>query len=824
MALTKLSQLLFTLNLFDGNSWNNFFSGLGAFFGRIFYAVIICGLGRIADICQLIFKKLAGISPNGVQFIGENGTTNYSGDIVMYIIQSSAVKNVLIALLVLAVVILLIATFTAVIKTEFAKDGNNNKRKVIKYAFRGLANFVLVPVICIFGLFIGNALLRAVDGATNPSGGQTTLSAQIFLAGGYNANRARQSETKDEASGTLGYIADSFGARLVGQGDYPGTANFGIFLDDDPGILNARRAADKIDECFAQGYLIKVGDAGVVYTQTFQVPSDWTGTSSGTSSNSYTINLTDLDIWYDGAFGTDININVVRATDYSTIYVDGTGVMTINSDEVYIPFNIYNIGLVYTYYNLNLGSFDYLVSAIALIFCAYTLLVAVLGLIKRLFYLSTLFFISAPICAIYPLDEGKALERWRADFIKNTLSAYSIIVVLNLFLSLLPILLKMELFIDWSVDLFPLPIPLTFANYLARLLIVIGALTFFKDATKQIAAIIGAGDSNSDGSDASGKFNKNVTRVASGTAVAAGGVAAATKFAVGGTARLGRGIAGKISNSISEKRDNSFKSAMEKQMDEQAKLDAQNDVESKANNTNKNASDSNSINTKPGTQENVGKSSSSTNELINNQGDSSSQNVSADGKTKKDNGLFVYNNDGSIDWHATRLDTEERNRKQNYIDNKTAKEARKNFKNGGSERISEEMIAKAEKQYNSKLRKQDLINFGHGVAKVFKTGKNAVSTAFKPVRGAIDAISGISKGDLKAKDATKWTAGSRAEQKKAKEKAAQSAESKAQSKMRNEISEISAELKKQKKESEDLKKSFDEQQKKLINNKKNDKK
>ena len=242
-----ISKLLFEINIFDGNSWANFFSGLWERIGRVFYTLIIVALGRVADICQLVFKKLAGISSTGVSF--GNGEV-VQGDIVLAFINSDIVKNVFFSMLILAVVLLLITTFAATIKTEFAKDGNNNKRAVINNAFRGLANFALVPIICIFGLFVGNGLLKAIDGATS-LGGATTLSSQIFLAGGYNANRARKSQTTSE-DGDFTYEPGSFGEKLKLYG------NFGVFLDDTSGI-NKQSAADKIDACFGQNYSILVG-------------------------------------------------------------------------------------------------------------------------------------------------------------------------------------------------------------------------------------------------------------------------------------------------------------------------------------------------------------------------------------------------------------------------------------------------------------------------------------------------------------------------------------------------------------------------------------
>ena len=568
MAFAKISQFLFSLNVFKSSSWNDFFAGLSAFFGRVLYRLLICAVGRIADICQLIFRKLAGISPNGVTFqnLNENGKAEtVTGDLVQYIVQSKSMQNILWAMLALAVVLLLISTFVATIKTEFAKDGNNNKRKVIKLAFRGMANFVLVPIICLFGLFIGNAILRAIDGATNPTGSQTTLSAQIFLSGGYNANRARQSETSGEGSSSQAYYTGSFGEKLKTNG-----ANFGVFVDDTSGIVK-RTAADKIDTFFANGYRILIG-TGEVYggSDSNTKITDYIGGDVAGAidySGAQIIDLKALGVWHDGAFGNDIKINITTVDRWDGVVVDSEGSIKFiraHADKAqYVVFSIYDVGLVYTYYDLRIGSFDYLISFICLIFCAYTLLIAALGLVKRLFYLSMLFVISPGVCAIYPIDEGKSLERWRTEFIKYTLSAYSVVIVLNLFLALLPTLLRIELFSSWKADFFPLPIAKELANYLARVLLVIGGLTFFKDATKQLAAIIGAADANEEGNAAKGNFITNVGRTMAGVGIGMAAAAGTVGLAGAAAGKAAGGINNRINTSLIAKND-AIKAEMKK--------------------------------------------------------------------------------------------------------------------------------------------------------------------------------------------------------------------------------------------------------------------
>ena len=545
--MAVMDKLLFTLNIFKGSSWMNLFKGLWNFIGRVVYAIIVVAIGRIADICQLIFKKLAGISATGVKVDGKI----QEGDIVLSFLQHDIVKNLFFSLLVLAVIILIMATFVATIKTEFAKDGNNNKRRVIKSAFRGLANFVLVPVICMFGLIVGNALLRAIDGATTINGSQSTLSSQMFLAGGYNANRARKSENNGSDRDARPYKEDTFGAKLTKTGG--GYGNFGIFLDDPLTNISPQRAADKIDNAFGSNAVIKVGTG--IGTISFRKDAPFFGPIAGfgnfeLTANSNTLAYDEMGIWYDGAFGGDLIVNTVimgtsSGQDYwGTSAEVLTGQVTMATGS-YVSFTLYNIGLVYYYYDLSIGNFSYLITGICMIYCAFILLITALGLVKRIFYLSVLFIISAPICATYPLDDGKILERWRTDFIKYALSAYSVVVVMNLFFSLLPLFLKMELFTTY-IDLVPLPIPTAMANYFARILIVVGALLFFKDTIKAVAAIIGAADSTSDGTD---KAKAMGARIA-------------------GAAGLAMGAAGAVKNKVSQAKDKSF---LKKQENEAAK-------------------------------------------------------------------------------------------------------------------------------------------------------------------------------------------------------------------------------------------------------------
>lgn len=489
----------------------NFFSALLGLIGRGFYTLTVCALGRVCDICQLLFRKFVGLD----SVVYDNQVVE--GDLVLRFINDPVIQNVFWALLIVAVLMLFIATFAAVIKTEFNDKGDNNKRVVIKNAFRAIVNFLTVPVVCIFGLIVGNALLRAIDGATNINNQKNTptrLSSQVFVVGGYNANRVRKDAKYTFNNGKLSavvYVEGSFGSGLVGnnvQGS-DGYANFNIFYDDIQ-KSNGLTAAEKIDNAFMESLVIKGSDL---------------------SGN-------------QGVFNWDNHPGV-----WGFLNDDLSSLTNIGSEDS-IRFDIYNTSLVYYYYDLGFMSFDYISGLFALIICAYVFLITVLGLIKRLIMLIILFVISPPICAIYPLDGGTALKEWRKKFIGQALSGYAAVVVMNLFFTLLPMLMKINLFTDNDVThnmaiqfLTADGANLQYLNQFSRSLIIIAALLFVRESIALLSNIIGADDATKSGADNAKSMTKNLTRAAAGAALTAGVGVTAAKVAGKAVIGAGKGVA-----------------------------------------------------------------------------------------------------------------------------------------------------------------------------------------------------------------------------------------------------------------------------------------
>lgn len=412
------------------------------------YQLFVVPLMLLADGIQLFFRKLAGLD---TYYVGNNAE---SGDIVLSLINNKTIQDVFWALLILAVVLLIITTIVALVRSETQSMDDKNRKtksKIFSESIRALFNFFMIPVVAILGIFMGNALLKALDGATQGGGSTTRVSTYIFRASAYESNRARKDET--------------FAMDII-------TNHF-----NDLGVLtgtNQEEIASAIDSAF----------------------------KNFSSIDNKKIELPDV-----GYFSEDLTYIHILAMQMGSFG---------SSEITRTCFSIYDASLVFYYYDLT--SFNFLICWIGLFFAIYVMFATAIGLIKRIFKLTMLLVISPPIVAVLPLDNGTAVGKWKKAFIGSTLSAYGTVVAFNLMFLILGPLTQIELFKNSIAG-----IDFVFLNNIATLLIVIAALMFFKDFTKEFGEIIGAENAYEVGSKATGEIAK---KVAQGAMMTVGGVGA----------------------------------------------------------------------------------------------------------------------------------------------------------------------------------------------------------------------------------------------------------------------------------------------------------
>lgn len=355
----------------------------------------------IIDTLQNLFFSLAGVGDvkvtgGGTGFFagtitaGNSGTENDTG-LIFYLLNTPLVKNMLISIMVLGLFLLIIFTVMAFIKNAYSAKQKGWK-EIIGNSIKGLANFIFLPVVCLLGIWAGNILLNAINGATS-SGGSELMSRKLFIASAYNANSYR-----------LGTINDKGRCVHIYKVCYGNSADTSWIEDNRSGDYYA----EIVDQCYASGNL--------------------------------------------------------------SIYEWGT------------------VEMGYSLYQVN-----YLMLIVGGVFMMYVLVSLAYGMVKRMFYLTILFIISPALCAMYPLDEGKAVGAWKDDFKKNTISAYAAVAGMNLFFSVLPIVDNIN-FMPWSSMAGD-----SIIDSIIQLLIMVAGLFVVKDLISTIASYIGGGNAYADG-------------------------------------------------------------------------------------------------------------------------------------------------------------------------------------------------------------------------------------------------------------------------------------------------------------------------------------
>ncbi len=374
------------ISLLNVDIFGEVWSALKSFFFGILYA-ILKALLFIVDFCETIVKKLAGIDSiyyNG-QLVNENSGDTITGDIIEVIIRTDVVRNLLISLLVLGIILLLLVTFISVWKTEwdFGKEGNS-KTKILTGALKALFNFIAVPVIAFFGIFVGNALLRAIDSAT--MGGESQTFSSFVMSSSF-ANACK--DTSDL------WVRENM------------KSNINVGTEANPE--------------YKKGILCYFTDAnGNLQTQEI---------IEAFQSNTKMPKPSGEDIGY---VIVDTNGSATAFREYNTRLENGTFVFSYDDSD-----------LVTTFFDNS--KINYLLVYLILIFIIKAMLTITYGLIKRLYYVVILFIISPPIVAMSPIN-SKALDEWKKMFIANVCSAFITVAIYNIFLSIYPMFQNISLF------------------------------------------------------------------------------------------------------------------------------------------------------------------------------------------------------------------------------------------------------------------------------------------------------------------------------------------------------------------------------------------
>ncbi len=203
---------------------------------------------EVIDMIQGIFQAFAG---TGTVYIDGNvvgsGNTGdlYDTGIIYYFLQSDLVRNMFLSILYLAIILLVVFTVMAVLRNMYQPQPKR-WQEIIGSAIKGLGLFIFVPACSLLGVWLGNILLVAIDGATSNSDYQTTISRRLFLSSAYTANHIRADATGVdwETYSSVAALCDRCNVEIRA---FPGGENSG---EIDP---DYEYYAGLVDDCFATG-------------------------------------------------------------------------------------------------------------------------------------------------------------------------------------------------------------------------------------------------------------------------------------------------------------------------------------------------------------------------------------------------------------------------------------------------------------------------------------------------------------------------------------------------------------------------------------------
>ena len=360
----------------------NIFKALGSWIMSIVY-YIFRGLSFITSFCELLFNKMAGISPV------YQGTQRVDNILLQYLF-SDAVLSVFISMIVLSVFLLIVFTFIAVIKSEFTLDVKNSaKGPIFGRALKGLAMFFVTPVVTILGIYLTTALTQSLSQMFTGSGGG--ISNQIFYVAAYDANRVR---------------VDQNFQQLFAQGWNNDGGNF--------------RTAGDVDNAFKNTKQV-VKTTATKGEFTYQITPQKSASFKPEQGNFF-LHAPDTA----RLLGADTHTLLLQYPDNGAF---------ANSSELY--YSIDNVIMVNYYYDLY--KFDYLLGIGAILVVSWCLLTTCIALVKRIFDIIILWLISPAMISQYPLDNGDAAKKCNKEMISRVISVLASVFAFNMFFVIVPV-------------------------------------------------------------------------------------------------------------------------------------------------------------------------------------------------------------------------------------------------------------------------------------------------------------------------------------------------------------------------------------------------
>ena len=142
--------------------------------------------------------------------------------------------------------------------------------------------------------------------------------------------------------------------------------------------------------------------------------------------------------------------------------------------------SIYDLETVNEDFDIGIAAFDYLVLFLTCLKMLQILVTIILNCVARIFNMLLLYLISPLIVSVSPLDDGGKFKQWTTAFVVQSFSVFGTVISMRVLLLFMPVVLDSNLVIITN------PV----GNFLAKLVIVLGAFEVSEKATSLITGIL----------------------------------------------------------------------------------------------------------------------------------------------------------------------------------------------------------------------------------------------------------------------------------------------------------------------------------------------
>lgn len=489
---------------------------IGTFFDiipKIIY-FLFAAISSGVDAMQALVRKLAGLDvyydAGGNVVEGQDPLTEFLYGILGFGDSApayEALNTVFWSLAIFGVIILVISTIVAIIKSHYNEDtAGTSPWKYIYTSLKAVFTFVVIPVAVIVGMQLTSFLLRTIDQITAGAGSSGEVEEMYGrdVAELFSSDVAVGSTTETYAH------YDYFGSRGTSS-----TTTFGGMLFN-ASLYSANRVrTGAIDEttignvrhgAHFEGLEVEIPIIGITVgggswvggTQIFGNSEVVDGIESEEDRIEYIASQVDYAFANCLSFDDGLSYSQLKdqigdaAPVWALSDIFGIGKTSVDA------FSKWDVSTVWLFYNL--WQFNFIIAFIGG-FTVFAIMISIIvGLMTRLIKGAALFLIYPSILGLAPMDNFKAFKNWGSNFMQQIFMAIGAIVGMNILLLLLPYVQSLKFFGVAVID------------YIVNLIILVAGLLMAKDFITMVSGFVGGADANSIGQSMKGDIAANIKK------------------------------------------------------------------------------------------------------------------------------------------------------------------------------------------------------------------------------------------------------------------------------------------------------------------------